>query len=134
MTPDMHMQQASTPLDLDGLARWLAMRGLQGLPVEEQVDGFCRRVIGTGFPARRFNMSIGTLHPRHGAHSYIWTPDGIATAVFPRRRSDDESEAYRRGPIYPLRRSGLVRLRRRLDTGAPDDFPVLAELRRQLTA
>ena len=129
MIPDTNSQQASAPLDLDGLARWLVMRGLQGLPVEEQVDGFCRRVVATGFPARRFNMSIGTLHPRHGAHSYIWTPDGIATAVFPRRRSDDESEAYRRSPIYHLRRSGLVRLRHRLDTGAPDEFPVFAELR-----
>jgi adenylate cyclase len=129
MTPDMNTQQASTPLDLDGVARWLVMRGLRGLPIEEQVDGFCRRVVETGFPARRFNMSIGTLHPRHGAHSYIWTPDGIATAVFPRRRSDDESEAYRRSPIYHLRRSGLVRLRSRLDTGTPDEFPVFAELR-----
>ena len=129
MTPDMNMQHGSTPLDLDGLARWLVMRGLQGLPIEEQVDGFCRRLVETGFPARRFNMSIGTLHPRHGAHSYIWSPDGIATAVFPRRRSDDESEAYLRSPIYHLRRTGEVRLRCRLDAGIPDPFPVLAELR-----
>lgn len=129
MTPDTKLQPASTPLDLDGFARWLVMRGLQGLPIEEQADGFCRRLVETGFPARRFNMSIGTLHPRHGAHSYIWSPDGIATAVFPRRRSDDESEAYLRSPIYHLRRTGEVRLRCRLDAGIPDPFPVLAELR-----
>jgi adenylate cyclase len=129
MIPDTNVQHASAPLDLDGLVKWLVARGLQGLPLEEQVDGFCRRVVDAGFPARRFNMSIGTLHPRHGAHSYIWSPDGIATAVFPRRRSEDESEAYLRSPIYHLRRSGEVRLRRRLDTGAPDQFPVLTELR-----
>ena len=124
-----NMQHPSESLDLDGLIDWLVARGLQGLPLEEQVDGFCRRVVDAGFPARRFNMSIGTLHPRHGAHSYIWSPDGIATAVFPRRRSEDESEAYLRSPIHHLRRSGEVGLRRRLDTGAPDQFPVLAELR-----
>jgi len=129
MIPDTNVQRPSPSLNLDGLAQWLVARGLQGLPLEEQVDGFCRRVVDAGFPARRFNMSIGTLHPRHGAHSYIWSPDGIATAVFPRRRSEDESEAYRQSPIHHLRRSGEVRLRRRLDTGAPDQFPVLVELR-----
>ena len=99
------------------------------MPLEEQVDGFCRRVVEAGFPARRFNMILGTLHPRHGARSYIWRPEGLLTDQFPRRRSDDESEAYQRSPIYLLRRTGEVRLRRRLDTGAPDDFPVLTDLR-----
>ncbi len=129
MTPNANAQHASTLLDLDGLAKWLVERGLQGLPLEEQVDGFCRRVVDAGFPARRFNMSIGTLHPRHGARSYIWSPDGLATEVFPRRRSDEESAAYIKSPIYHLRRSGEVRLQRRLDTGAPDEFPILTELR-----
>jgi len=128
MDPAMNVPPSSVPLELDGLAEWLVARGLQGLPLAEQVDGFCRRVADAGFPARRFNMSIGTLHPRHGAHSYLWSPDGIATAVFPRRRSDEESEAYRQSPIYHLRRTGETRLRCRLDTGAPHPFPVLVEL------
>jgi adenylate cyclase len=118
-----------SPLDLDGFPEWLVDRGLRGLPLEEQVDGFCRRVVEAGFPARRFNMLIGTLHPRHGARSYTWRPEGLTTGEFPRRRSDAESEAYLRSPIYLLRRTGEVRLRRRLDTGAPDDFPVLTDLR-----
>jgi adenylate cyclase len=129
MTPNTNARHASTPLDLDGLAKWLVERGLEGLSLDEQVDGFCRRVVDAGFPARRFNMSIGTLHPRHRAQSYIWSPDGLATELFPRRRSDEESAAYLRSPIYHLRRSGEIRLRRRLDTGASDEFPVLAELR-----
>lgn len=123
------MQVPPAPLDLDGLAGWLVERGLRGLSLDEQVDGFCRRIVDAGFPARRFNMSIGTLHPRHGAHSYIWTPDGIATEVYPRRRSNQENEAYVRSPIYHLRHSAQDRLRRRLDTGMPDEFPVFRELR-----
>jgi adenylate cyclase len=126
----MNEQQRAAPaLDLTGCAEWVVARGLQGLSLDEQVDGFCRRVVDAGFPARRFNMSIGTLHPRIGAQSYIWTPDGLATDAFPRRRSDDESEAYMRSPIFYLRRSGEMRMRRRLDAGTPDEFPVLAELR-----
>lgn len=130
MTPSMNaLQVPPAPLELDGLARWLVERGLQALSLDEQVDGFCRRIVELGFPARRFNMSIGTLHPRHGAHSYIWTPDGIATEVFARRRSQQESEAYLRSPIYHLRHSQQDRLRRRLDAGVPDEFPVFTELR-----
>jgi len=117
-------------LDLSGLEATLVERGLQGLPVAEQVDAFCRDVTLAGFPARRFNMSIGTLHPRHGAHSYVWRRDeGLATELHPRRRSDEESDGYLRSPIYRLRNTEETTLRRRLDTDAPHDFPILTELR-----
>ena len=129
-TMPAEVQPASTtPLDLTGLAEWLVERGLRGVPLDEQVDGFCRRVVDAGFAACRFNMSIGTLHPRHGARSYVWRPGGLETEDFPRRRSDEDSVAYMRSPIYYLRSSGETKLRRRLDTGAPLDFPVLEELR-----
>jgi len=129
LTPGANAQRVSTSLDLTGFAAWLVERGLRGLPLDEQVDGFCRRVVDAGFPARRFNMSIGTLHPWHGARSYVWHPAGVTIQEFPRRRSDAEGEAYLRSPIHHLRSSGETRLRRRLDTGAPHDFPLLAELR-----
>lgn len=117
-------------LDLSGLEATLVERGLQGLPVAEQVDAFCRDVTLAGFPARRFNMSIGTLHPRHGAHSYVWRRDeGLATELHPRRRSDEENDGYLRSPIYRLRNTEETTLRRRLDTDAPHDFPILTELR-----
>ena len=119
----------SQPLDLAGFTEWLVDRGLRGLSLEEQVDGFCRRVMEAGFPARRFNMLMGTLHPRHGARSYTWRPEGLTTGAFPRRRNDDENEAYLRSPIHHLRASGEARLRRRLDTGGALEFPLLAELR-----
>jgi adenylate cyclase len=117
------------PLDLAGFPEWLVDRGLRGLPLEEQVDGFCRRVVEAGFAARRFNMLMGTLHPRHGARSYTWRPEGLTTGEFPRRRSDAESEAYLRSPIHHLRSLGEMRLRRRLDTEVPQEFPLLEELR-----
>ena len=99
----MIASRPAMPLDLAGFPEWLVDRGLRGLPLEEQVDGFCRRVVEAGFPARRFNMLMGTLHPRHGARSYTWRPDGLTTGEFPRRRSDAESEAYLRSPIHHLR-------------------------------
>ena len=116
-------------LDLSGFATTLVERGLQGLPVAEQVDAFCRDVTQAGFRARRFNMSIGTLHPRHGAHSYVWRRDeGLATELHP-RRPEGVSDGYLKSPIYRLRNTDEVTLRRRLDTGGPVDFPILEDLR-----
>ena len=129
MPQDTNARHAAPPLALAGFAQWLVERGLQGTPLDEQVDGFCRRVVDAGFPARRFNMSIGTLHPRHGARSYVWRPGDFVTEEFPRQRSAEEGAVYRRSPIHHLRQSGETRLRRRLDTGGPFDFPVLADLR-----
>jgi len=127
--PPESAPSSPAPLDLSGLERWIVEQGLRGISLEELVDGFCRRVADAGFPARRFNMIIGTLHPRHGARSYIWRPSGLETEAFARRRSDEDSAAYMRSPIYYLRRSGEPRIRRRLDTGEPLQFVLLEELR-----
>ena len=129
MTENASMRRAVKPLDLPGFADWLVERGLRGLPLDEQVDGFCRRVVDAGFAARRFNMSLGTLHPRHGARSYLWRPSGLETEEFARRRSEEQLQGYYASPIYYLRRSGETELRRRLDAGAQLDFPVLSDLR-----
>ena len=127
--PEAAPAVAAPPLDLSGIPDWLVEQGLRGISLEELVDGFCRRLVDAGFPARRFNMIIGTLHPRHGARSYIWRPTGLETEAFARRRTEEESAAYMRSPIYYLRRSGEARLRRRLDTDEPLQFLLLEELR-----
>jgi len=129
MTPSAKLPRALPPLDLTGLATWLVERGLQGLPLDEQVDGFCRRIVDAGFPGRRFNMSLGTLHPRHGARSYVWRPSGLETEEFARQRSSEERAPFMRSPIHYLQSSGQTSLRRRLDTHTPDEFPVLADRR-----
>jgi hypothetical protein len=103
----------------DRVERWIIDQGLRGVSLEDLVDGFCERVVDAGFPARRFSMIIGTLHPRHGARSYVWRPTGLETEAFARRRTDEDSAAYLRSPIYYLRQSGEAQMRRRLDTGEP---------------
>ena len=70
---------APPSLDLTSLQRWIVDQGLRGVSLEELVHGFCQRVVEVGFPARRFSMIIGTLHPRHGARSYTWRPTGLET-------------------------------------------------------
>jgi adenylate cyclase len=128
-TPQSEIHRVANPLDLSGISKWAIDEGLRGVSLEALVDGFCRRLVDAGFPARRFSMIIGTLHPRHGARSYVWRPSGLETESFARRRSDEESEAYMRSPIYYLRSRGEARMRRRLDTGEPLQFLLLEELR-----
>lgn len=60
------------PLNLDGFAEWIIERGLRGLPIEEHLSGFCQRIYEAGFPMKRASMALGTLHPRYGAHSFVW--------------------------------------------------------------
>src|SRR3974377_93935 len=111
MRPDPNARRASPPLDMTNVAEWLVERGLRGLPLDDQVGGFCRRVVDAGFPARRFNMSLGTLHPRQCARSYVWRPSGLETEEFARRRSGEVREAFLHSPIYHLQTSGEIRLR-----------------------
>lgn len=118
-------------LDLEGLRGAIVDGGLRGLPLAEQFDGFCDRLHSAGFPLGRANLSISTLHPRYGAHSFIWRATTTDVVHIPRERSSDQVEMFRRSPIHYMRRNGLELLRRRLDPPTEPDFPVFAELREE---
>ena len=71
--------RASTaPLDLGGLPLWLVERGMRGLPLGEQLAGFCQRIHDAGFPMKRALLGMSTLHPRYGAHTFVWRPGAEA--------------------------------------------------------
>ena len=119
----------ASALDLGDTALWIIKRGLRGLPIDEQLSGFADRVTAAGFPARRLNIGMRTLHPRYGALQYIWRADEDGVEYNPRERSADEQATFQQSPIRHLIESGESALRRRLDGTAPLEFPVLDELR-----
>jgi adenylate cyclase len=108
------------PLDLGGLRLWLVKQGLLGLPV---------KVYDGGFPMKRVQMGMYTLHPRYGSHTFVWRPDGDATKHIPRDRAIQSHDVYLKSPVHHMRSRGLLALRRRLDTGDPDEFVLFPELR-----
>lgn len=128
MSVDQGTVGTEPPLALDGFAEWIVQRGLLGLPLEDQLAGFCQRVHDAGLPMQRANMGLATLHPRWGAHTFIWRPGFGAVERTPRDRSFQQLDAYRRSPAHYLRARKESALRRRLDTGGPFDFPILDEL------
>ena len=89
-------------LQLDGLEHWLVTRGLQGLPLADHLEGFCQRIHQAGFPMKRVQMGLGTLHPRYGAHTFVWNGRDGTIEHTPRERSD-VSELYQRSPIFYMR-------------------------------
>ena len=52
MTQAQMPVQLAPPLDLDGFHEWLVVRGLRGLTLAEQLEGFCERVAAAGFPMK----------------------------------------------------------------------------------
>ena len=116
------------PLDLDGLGLWLVERGMRGLPLAEQIAGFCQRIHEAGFPAKRIQMGMNTLHPRYGSHTFVWRPGAEAVEHRPRERAVMGQEIYLKSPVHLMRSRGITSLRRRLDGEDTDDFPIFREL------
>ena len=117
------------PLSLDDLPHWLVARGMLGLPVGEQIAGFCRKVFDSGFPMKRVQMGMYTLHPRYGSHTFVWRPGADAIEHVPRERGIQSHDVYLKSPVHHMRSRGLLALRRRLDRGNPDEFVLFPELR-----
>ena len=117
------------PLDLDGLPLWLVKRGMLGLPVGEQIAGFCRKVCDSGFPMKRVQMGMYTLHPKYGSHTFVWRPGADSIEHIPRERGIQSRDIYLKSPVHHMRSRGLLALRRRLDRGDPEEFVLFPELR-----
>ncbi len=117
------------PLKLDGLTDWLVCQGLEGQPIDRQIAGFCTRVHQAGFPLKRANVGMATLHPRYGTETYIWRPGLDEAERTSRERSESQSTRFRESPISYMRDKGAFEFRRSLTGNAPLEFPILEELR-----
>lgn len=119
----------ATPLDLDGLVLWLVERGMQGVTLDEQVAGYCQRIYEAGFPVKRTQIGMDTLHPRYGSHTFVWRPGTGGSEHRPHERVIRNRQVYLRSPVHFMRSNGILSLRRRLDSDTPDEFLIFPELR-----
>lgn len=118
----------AAPLDFGDLPLRLVERGMQSLPLDQQLAKFCQGLFDAGFPMMRAQLGVGTLHPRYGAHTFVWRPGAGSVEHTPRERSVLSRQGYLRSPVYHMRSRGVLMLRRRLDRGEVDDFSILPEL------
>lgn len=107
----------------------ITQRGLKGLEIDEQLSAFAKALCAAGFPMKRANMGMSTLHPRYGALSYIWRPEWDRVEYNPQGRSAEEQAAFAESPIHFMLESGTTILRFRLDDGEKLPYSVLEDLR-----
>ncbi len=100
-----------------------------GLPIGEQIGGFCGKLHDLGIPMKRVQMGMYTLHPRYGSHTFVWRPGADEVEHVPRSRSIVNDDIYLKSPVHHMRSRGIQALRRRLATDDPDEFMVFEELR-----
>ena len=117
------------PSDLADLPQWLVERGMVGLPLDEQIAGFCEKVSESGFPIKRVQMGMSTLHPKYGSHTFLWRAGTDKIEHTRYERAQSSHDFYLKSPIHYMRSKGLLSLRRRIDGDKADEFPLFRDLR-----
>ena len=115
--------------DLGDLPLWLVERGMLGVTLDKQIAGFCQKVFDSGFPIRRVQMGMSTLHPKFGSHTFLWRAGADNVEHTQYERAESSHDFYLKSPIHHMRSKGLLSLRRRIDSGEVDEFPLFQELR-----
>ncbi len=67
-----HLEPAMNNEEAFELTRWIIAQGLCAVPETEILTGFCERLVASGVPLLRANISQPTLHPVIGGHLFIW--------------------------------------------------------------
>lgn len=112
------------------LDQWLIAAGLDGLAVDQLIDGFATRLNAEGIAVARAYLAIATLHPLVRARGSTWIAgDGvIETAEMPHRDIGDAPQGWRDSPFRYMLENNVFELRRHLSGAeARLDFPVLKE-------
>ncbi|MEM1048619.1 MAG: adenylate/guanylate cyclase domain-containing protein [Pseudomonadota bacterium] len=116
-------------LDTARLIERVVARGLEGQPLEAQFSAFADDLVAGGFPMKRANLSMRTLHPQFGALTYVWQPDTDGIDYDPQDRSEENRQAFEQSPVRHMLEEGLVTRRWRLEGNEPTGFPLLDRLR-----
>lgn len=115
------------PFDLANFPLWIVERGMLGLPLSEQIEGFCQKLFEAGFPVKRVQVGMTTLHPRYGAHTFLWRAGADKVEHTSYERAENTQEPYLKSPVHHMRSKGLLSLRRRIDEKGSDEFPLFRE-------
>lgn len=88
---------------------WLTRRGLEGLPENELIRGFCERCCDGGVPLSYGLVVIDTLHPMFEGRGFRWhdtetnQPDSFEYGP---TESSDAAEGWRRSIFYEMLEQG----------------------------
>ncbi len=114
---------------VDHVGDWLMKSALTGIEVEELFSGFCERLAAAGLPLARVHLTFSILHPLYRAASFTWRRGKGATGENFAHVRPDGKDRFTTSPYYYLLSNNIDHLRRRIDSAAPADFPILDDLK-----
>ncbi len=116
--------------DAAALVKALLDERLAGTRSTRVLEDFCRLLRDAGVPLDRVGLSLRQLHPQLVARTLSWeAATGVAIEI-DRDFTVLQDEGFRRSPLYRVNEEGVEVRRRLCDPDCPDDFPILADLRR----
>lgn len=113
------------------LMNWLARQGLESLPENDLVRGFCERCCAEGIPISRGMVIIDTLHPSFEGRGFRWNDkQSNESEVFEYGSSSvgDAAQSWRRSTFFHMLENGLEELRLDLGDLGGYDFPMAHEM------
>jgi adenylate cyclase len=127
------MTDLSEPLaeNLSGrdIANSIIASGIADVPVAMLVEGAMQRLLGSGVPLHRMNVSFRILHPLFDGMSITWAENAGVEVTY-NQLIDEEGSIFRTSPFYFMLTNGRTEFRSRLDREAEAErFPLLAELK-----
>lgn len=117
---------------IERIAAWLVERGLAGDGELALLQGFCERFVEAGSGLSRATLLIDTLHPIYEGRGFFWNRDEpVQTPVshYGPGVTGTNQDQWLRSPFYHQLQTGGSELRRRLERGETEEFPVLEDLR-----
>ena len=126
----MNAAPSSEELDVESVVDWL-IAGAPGAPLSEDILlRLSEKLVECGLPIDRTAVFVMTLHPNVMGRAFFWRLDVTEVEVGDIPYSILDSEEYKRNPVARVIESAEEFHRPLYDPTCPDDFLVLADLRK----
>jgi adenylate cyclase len=113
------------------LMNWLVSQGLEGLPENDLIRGFCERCRAGGLDLSRALVFIDTLHPIFEGRGFRWNDTATNESDAFEYGSTDQGENaqhWRRSVFYHMLENGQSELALDLAEGAAQNFGMIDDL------
>lgn len=113
------------------LMNWLVSQGLEGLPENDLIRGFCERCRAGGLDLSRAMVFIDTLHPIFEGRGFRWNDTATNesdTFEYGSTEQGENAQNWRRSVFYHMLENGQQELALDLAEGAAQNFGMIDEL------
>jgi adenylate cyclase len=113
------------------LMNWLVSQGLEGLPENDLIRGFCERCRAGGLDLSRALVFIDTLHPIFEGRGFRWNDTATNESdafEYGSTEQGDNAQHWRRSVFYHMLENGQQELVLDLAQGAAQNFGMIDDL------